>query len=968
MSTPASVLLASRHQWLRPLLVGLLMLSSVAARTQTQPSYFFLGAKEFDGVQIYDVIQDDELNYWIATDNGLYTYDSYHFTKAVFAGAQSVSVFGFVKNKTGTIYCYNLNNQILQIRYGVCSLLYELKADERSADIYLSITPQNELLVLTKTALLFTEAGVPVAIAKPKFNYYGFPFLTPYGQIISHIADTDSVLVYENRTFKREKMQRSGEPFDGVLKFFTLNDHSYAISSAGKKIYAFDDWHFILTRLPSTALEKNSEPYRLYNENNQAWTAGVTAGVYLLSENEGALTLSNQFYPQFLISDVYKDAEGNLLFSTFNNGILVVPDMHIPDVLNIPAGQSIMSIQGDEQLGMLMGTLTGKLLSYSDGAYRTLSDSGARPLQSIFSWPEFPFVIFDDGRVKALNKKTGEIIPLALGSLKDAVYTGDSVVYLAMNIGVSKLTWKGGNKFTCLSVSGLRLRTYAIAYSPDDALIYVATSDGVKMLDTAGNVQSLMHNGKTVFASDICSAEGMIYLASGHEILACSARTVQRILPLSILGKAVDVTKLEVRDGVFNTITSAGFALFGTDGALITHLNTQQGFSTNRIYDFEKTGNSFWICHSKGVQQLNPSTLAAAPGKPAIQFGRIAVNDDENWNEFQTSALYSNQRKIAFTLSSPTLRNQENIRYHYQLAGYDEKWYTANYSANEIVYNALAPGEYVFTVKAENAGVFSEPRSFSFSIAKPFYSTWWFIAFISIVVLLIVTLVYRYRLQQQQKKAQLENELHASRLTAIQSQMNPHFIFNSLNSIQDLVLKGDVDNSYTFITKFSNLVRRTLNYSDKDFIGFGQEIKLLELYLSLEKLRFRDDLEFSLETEGIDDIMIPPMLIQPFIENSLLHGLLHKEGKKKLSIRFHLGEHLTCIIEDNGIGREKAREIKNRQRAEHESFAGQAIKKRFSILSRIFRSELGYIYEDMYNGHEATGTRVRLIIPVKRNF
>ena len=91
--------------------------------------------------------------------------------------------------------------------------------------------------------------------------------------------------------------------------------------------------------------------------------------------------------------------------------------------------------------------------------------------------------------------------------------------------------------------------------------------------------------------------------------------------------------------------------------------------------------------------------------------------------------------------------------------------------------------------------------------------------------------VPRYRLRSQERKAKLTNELLASRLTAIQSQMNPHFIFNSLNSIQDLVLKGDVDNSYTFITKFSNLVRRTLNYSDKDFVEFSQEIMLLELYL-----------------------------------------------------------------------------------------------------------------------------------------
>lgn len=940
---------------------------SLFGYAQTQPSYFFLGAKEFDGIQIYDIIQDNELNYWIATDNGLYRYNNYSFIKTELQGAPSLSVFGFVKNNTGTIYCYNLNNQILRIQNGICSVLYELKPEERATDIYLSVTPQNDLLVFTKTILLFDPNGVQGSLSKTRLSYYGFPFVTSDGQTISHLADSDSLLVYDQRTVSYHKLETKGIHLKGVLKFFTLGSTTYAISSATKEIYRFDSGTFTLTRMLPTALEETGEPFRIYGTSNRVWAAGTISGVHVLTY-DGGLQLSEPFYPQHLISDVYEDAEGNLLLSTFNHGILVVPDVNVPDVLNIPGGQSIMSIQTDNKSGMLMGTLTGDLLSYKDGIYRTLSDSGLRPLQSIFSWPEFPFIIFDDGKIKALNKETGVSVQINFGSLKDAVYVGDSVVYLATNLGVYRLKWKGENQFECIQEPGLRIRTYAIGYSATDRLIYVATSAGVKILDQLSNVQPLLHNGQTVFANDICSAGGFIYLASRNEIHECTSGAIQRSVPLFIQGKSVEVSKLEVLDNTFHAITSAGYAQFRMTGELIAQLNTTQGFSTTRIYDFDHAGGYLWICHSKGVQQVGFFALNGTATKPMLTLTSLHVNDSVAASLTTTGIYSSEQRKFVFTLSSPTLRNKENIQYHYQLSGYDDAWYTSDYADNEIVYNALAPGDYTFTVKAENSGVFSDPVSYSFTISAPFYSRWWFMLLVGFILLLVVTLVYRYRLQQQQKKAKLENELHASRLTAIQSQMNPHFIFNSLNSIQDLVLKGDVDNSYTFITKFSNLVRRTLNYSDKDFVEFSQEIKLLELYLTLEKLRFKDDLEFTLDTEGIDDIMIPPMLIQPFIENALLHGLLHKEGKKKLNIRFQLNEHLVCIVEDNGVGREKAREIKNRQRAEHESFAGQAIKKRFSILSRIFKSELGYIYEDMYEGDRALGTRVKLTIPVKRNF
>ena len=404
------------------------------------------------------------------------------------------------------------------------------------------------------------------------------------------------------------------------------------------------------------------------------------------------------------------------------------------------------------------------------------------------------------------------------------------------------------------------------------------------------------------------------------------------------------------------------------DGHRFTQLNQANGLGSSKVIDFAIDDNQLWLTHAKGVQHLRLAALHQEVPIPAISIRQVTVNDSVLQEIGSLGTFDHTQRKFRFQVSTPTLRYRANIVYHYRLLGYEDAWTTAPYRDHEFTYNALGPGQYTFQVKAENQGKISQAATYSFSISAPLYARWWFIVVVALLILALISLIYLRQLRVQRRKASLLNELNVSRLTAIQSQMNPHFIFNALNSIQDLVLQGDIDNSYTFITKFANLVRRTLNYSDKDFIEFEQEMELLKLYLSLEKLRFKHDFEYTIDTQDIDDIQVPPMLIQPFVENALIHGLIHREGPKQLDIRFELGETLICTVQDNGVGREKSREIKARQSAAEESFSGAAIRKRFAILRAHFEGELGFEYEDLMENGQASGTKVTLHIPVKRRF
>jgi tetratricopeptide (TPR) repeat protein len=251
--------------------------------------------------------------------------------------------------------------------------------------------------------------------------------------------------------------------------------------------------------------------------------------------------------------------------------------------------------------------------------------------------------------------------------------------------------------------------------------------------------------------------------------------------------------------------------------------------------------------------------------------------------------------------------------------------------------------------------------------------------FAGVIFLLLFFIFNRLKVIRKQKKEldkayeMLEKskrfELAASNLKALKSQMNPHFIFNSLNSIQDLILQKDTDTSYDYIVLFADLVRNTLNYSNNEFISFTKEIEFLEVYLQLENLRFGDDFKFEIETNGIDEIKVPSLIIQPFLENSLKHGLMHKEGLKELSLEFKLEKELICIITDNGVGRAESNRIqKRRGNNTHASFAMGAIKKRLNLLSERFEENFSFEVEDLYDYDIAKGTKITVIIPFEEEF
>jgi LytS/YehU family sensor histidine kinase len=221
------------------------------------------------------------------------------------------------------------------------------------------------------------------------------------------------------------------------------------------------------------------------------------------------------------------------------------------------------------------------------------------------------------------------------------------------------------------------------------------------------------------------------------------------------------------------------------------------------------------------------------------------------------------------------------------------------------------------------------------------------------------------------KQQELEIEKRDSELSALKSQMNPHFIFNALNSIQELYTIGDKKMANEQMGNFAQLTRKILDVSGKQKIELAEEIEILTKYLELECMRFENDFSYKIHlSDNLDEdyTTLPPMLIQPYVENSIKHGLLHKKGSKQLDIYFELDEDanvLKCSVDDNGIGRKASAELNKNRSASHVSFSTSATEKRLRLLNQGKEEVIAVQFEDKEDeSGNTSGTRVIIQIPV----
>lgn len=400
-------------------------------------------------------------------------------------------------------------------------------------------------------------------------------------------------------------------------------------------------------------------------------------------------------------------------------------------------------------------------------------------------------------------------------------------------------------------------------------------------------------------------------------------------------------------------------------------------------YDAPKVFSS----NDSGKQEMVLQTKIKKPKNLQLEEEAIRIKDTLPPNIFITSVFINgkdtavldefnlphNANYISFHFTGYS-KNNSLVQYKYKLEGIDKEW---NYTAsNRINYNTLPPGKYQFSVSAMNLdGLWSKKEAkIKINIAQPFYQTWWFylitgFGFITLT-LLLVRLYIQFIKKREAEKIDLLQKISQLELQGLRSQMNPHFLFNTLSSIQHFITTNETKDALRYLSKFSKLMRLIMNNSQKQVISVEEEINSLSLYLELESLRFKNKFTYKIELDENFDTKfhkMPSMLIQPYIENAILHGLLHKEGNDgQLTLRIKKEARLLiCEIEDNGIGREASMKMKSRAKKEHESKGMQITKDRLEILNKKEKSNLSVEIIDLKSNSEASlGTIVRIFVPI----
>jgi ligand-binding sensor domain-containing protein/two-component sensor histidine kinase len=431
--------------------------------------------------------------------------------------------------------------------------------------------------------------------------------------------------------------------------------------------------------------------------------------------------------------------------------------------------------------------------------------------------------------------------------------------------------------------------------------------------------------------------------------------------------------------GFFWVSTNNGLYRIDPQNFSIQNYNIGNGLSFleyNTACVFKEANGALLFGGVGGITLFNPSQLKENTFSPYPIITAVNVNDSA-WS--LTSQATKNghftfnhrQNFITLFFAVNNFSNQNNNQFTYRLQGLSENWINVG-NRNFANYTSLPPGNYIFQLRSANSdGKWCEGMTtFSFSITAPWWQTWWFMTIAFFLLVGLLTYFVRRRIQVISREANLKQKIAEAEMMGLRAQMNPHFIFNSLNSIREMILHNENKEASHFLSKFAHLIRITLNQSGQSFISLRNTIDYLHRYVEMEQVRNADFTCRILADDELDmdETVLPPMLIQPFVENAIWHGITGKKKNINITIDFKKeNKELACIIADNGIGINQSLKNKKTETDLHQSVGIENINNRIRLLNEKYNLKSSITIQDKstISNTEGSGTIVTLRIPLE---
>jgi ligand-binding sensor domain-containing protein len=928
--------------------------------------YSYTHYDEKDGLPsstVYGITQDINGFIWFATENGLTRFDGKNFkTYTTRDGLRDNAVMYVLASKSGKLYfgpfthppSYILNDSIHQLK----------------------IAPQ-DVVPLSIAGTLYQQGNRVVATIE---GIYGYAF-------------------FENDTAVRIQDLYPGLPdrigiraaSDSMLTVSNYSDMYFVNTKTGVIRHRVDTGFAFYIDTTMMFIGHYREKYNLktaYNETlGRKWHYFIVKDyIYLL--DLVTLQIKHTLHiPR--ATRVFMDSEDNIWVATNGDGVYRFPSLAFNytrfakpsnEVFSIiehngeiwaSSNFSIVRRLKQKDTLHLMGS--NDYSSYLERSMNLMSNTSAsNRILRLFARGDTLYMICDAFLLKANPGNKIQFSPIF--PCKDMDTTGGKLL-ISTGTGAMILDAK------TLAIEDTLLRQRTTTCAVYNGQYYIGTLGGLVKINPVDKSQTWLYSRHPGLKNRIISirkgwdndlwvatsGSGLIHLKNDKVIGIIDGRS----------GLTSDIcTSLYIDHDTVWVGTNAGLNRISFKNATpdIMWFSTSNGLVSNFINCIYTKGNIVYVGSNDGIIYFNKNESGSESicklHITGISQGNKLLRIDSAYT-FPFDAL---NIKIDFTAIS--FKSAGNNTYYYKLVGLDSGW---NSTTNTFVnFPTLPDGEYTLLIRAVNKfGVESETKSIRIIITPPWWQTWWFISLAGIAFATIVFFIYRRNIDAIKRREKIkrsnETRLAALEQQALQAQMNPHFIFNCLNSIQAFILDFDAEGANQYLTAFASMIRQTLDISSHPLISVADEVRYLDTYLQLEKLRFREKFNYRIQVaEEIDTFgtWIPGMLLQPFIENALRHGIQHRtdnEGMIVLEIKPEEKAGIACMISDNGIGRKRAEEIKSRQHIEYQSKGTFISQKRVNAINSQFNTTIRIETEDIVDEEGSIeGTVVKIIIPELR--
>lgn len=943
--------------WLILTLIGLAVHGQSGSFHSNQIYYQEISIRKgLDTRMVYDIIEDQSGRILLGTDKGLYYFNGSVFSKIACSTAISPEVHNFQMHPNGDIYATNFSGEVFRIRNKSIEELDLHINDFEIGKAHLF----GDLLVLSGMGNYL----VYDVEKKEKVNSLNLP----------------------SNSFRDIDRNTSGE---WVCLGFgdTLFTSNFSIPLPCGISHSMITWKEQIYLIPSlTGLDKvmqlqNREVICVgdlkFPSNTKIHGATIfNNALAVYGENgiqvyDDARFGAKEWWCQGMkVSDLIVDQTGNTWISTLGQGLLFAPSQ---DAYYVDA-RPMFSVLGQKD-DFFAGDANGQVYRYNNYNELVMTYAPQNSLTEATLLKIEGDELFTN--TDHFNWRTGRSFEHGYDYIKDVIKTNSGDYYIAKSFGFFFLP----GAFAVPSPYGKGFSPEYFELSPHRAYAVMEWGDAVYVASRQGLLKA-----RDKQLSEVECIQGSCrplgFYRDGNTLLV---ETVDRGVMKLENDKLVDfinkeqglssniVSKVRKKSNVFYVLTDEGLDAFDLSIGKAMQVTTTASLGALRIRDFDFFENGIVLATDAGLLRIDGATKS--PEVPRLLLNGLYIDQVQILVE-QEIEVEPGNRSVYLLFESVLYRQTSESVVQYQLLteGEEGAWQVLPINATRLDLANLRSGHYVVRLRAgdPDRGVFSEIVEVRFHVLAPWYFRWYALLLWSVLVLGGVFLIFNVRSKlvkrrhhREMAKLVLKRELAEAKLVALRAQMNPHFMYNVMNSIQGLIYTGKHEEAGKYMAKFANLTRRFLELSSREKVSIKEESDTLTAYLELEKLRFGDEFIYELKiAESVEVHMdqLPTLLIQPFVENSLKHGLLHQEGEKHLVIRFtRTNDILRVEVEDNGIGRKRAYEI-NQRRGETSgiSYATNAILNKIELLNKNRKHRIAI---DILDVNETSGTLVRIDIP-----